>query len=178
MRLNEFAPLTLNGSFHRSLIFNKLWLIKELNKIKDQYSTIYILGSWYGNLSLLLTRSNIEFDHIVNVDQDVDVLKQGQRIAKQLGVADRIEPMAADVNDLDYRQLDQDGLVINTSCHDIDSQDWFDHIPAGTMVALQTRDDVDHSLSQYALQKTLYRGSIELEDPETPYTSWLKIGIK
>jgi hypothetical protein len=43
---------------------------------------------------------------------------------------------------------------------------------------LQTRDDVDHSLSQYPLQKTLYRGSIELEDPETPYTSWLKIGIK
>jgi len=166
MRLNEFAPLTLKGSFHRSLIFNKLWLIKELSKIKDQYSTIYILGSWYGNLSLLLSRSNIEFDHIVNVDQDVDVLKQGQRIARRLG------------DDLDYRQLDQDGLVINTSCHDIDRQDWFDHIPAGTMVALQTRDDVDHSLSQYPLQKTLYRGSIDLEDPETPYTSWLKIGIK
>jgi hypothetical protein len=178
MKLNEFAPLTLDGSFHRSLIFNKLWLIKELSKIKDQYSTIYILGSWYGNLSLLLSRSNIEFDHIVNVDQDVHVLKQGQRIAKQLGIADRIEPMAADANELDYRQLDQDGLVINTSCHDMPNKGWFDHIPKGTMVALQTRNDVEHSLSQYPLRETLYRGSIDLEDPETPYTSWLKIGIK
>jgi len=178
MRLNEFAPLTLSGSFHKSLIFNKLWLIKQLSNIKDQFSTIYILGSWYGNLSLLISRSNIEFNRIVNVDQDAEALTQGQRIAKKLGLADGIQIMCADANDLDYRQLDKDGLVINTSCHDISNHMWFDHIPRGTMVALQTRNDVDHSLSQYTLQKTLYQGSIELQDPETPYTSNLKIGIK
>lgn len=178
MRLCEFAPLTLQGSFDRSLIFNKLWLIKELKKIKDHFSTIYILGSWYGNMSLLLSKSNIKFEHIVNVDQDSKVVKTAQQIAKKMGVADRIEPMVADANKLDYRQLDSNGLVINTSCHDMENLGWFEHLPAGTMVALQSRTDVENNLSDYKLSKLLYQGSIKLKDPETKYTSILEIGIK
>jgi len=178
MRLLEFSPLTLAGSFHRGLIFNKLWMIQELAKIQDHYSTIYILGSWYGNMSILLAKSDIKFDHIVNVDQDAKVVRQGQRIAKRMGIADRIEPMIADANDLDYRQLDSDGLVINSSCHDMEDRGWFDHIPPGVMVALQTREDVDCDLEDYAFQTTLYQGTRQLRDPETEYTSKMKIGIK
>jgi SAM-dependent methyltransferase len=178
MRLVEFAPLTLSGSFHRSLIFNKLWLLSELEKIKDHFGTIYILGSWYGNMSLLLARSSIDYEHIVNVDRDAEQVRTGQAIAKKMGVADRIEAMTADVNTLDYRQLDNNGLVINTSCHDIENTGWFDHIPKGTMVALQSRTDVDDDLSDYKISKLLYQGSRELEDPETKYTSILEIGIK
>lgn len=178
MRLLEFAPLTLSGSFHRSLIFNKLWLLSELSKIKDHFSTIYILGSWYGNMSLLLARGNIDYDHIVNVDSDAERVKTGQALAKKMGVADRIKAMIADVNDLDYRQLDSNGLVINTSCHDIKNTKWFDHIPAGTLVVLQSRTDVEDDLSHYQLSRVLYQGSRELQDPETKYTSILEIGIK
>lgn len=178
MRLVEFAPLTLQGSFHSSLIFNKLWLLSELEQIKDHFGTIYILGSWYGNMSLLLARSSIAYDHIVNVDRDAELVRTGQAIAKKMGVADRIQSMATDVNDLDYRQLDSNGLVINTSCHDIKTTRWFDRIPAGTMVALQSRTDVDDDLSSYRLSKLLYQGSRQLKDPETRYTSIVKIGIK
>jgi hypothetical protein len=178
MRLVEFAPGTLQGSFHRSLIFNKLWLLSELEQIKNHFSTIYILGSWYGNMSLLLIRSDIEFEHIVNVDSDAQVVKAGQQLAKKMNISDRIEPMFADANTLDYRQLDRNGLVINTSCHDMENAGWFDYIPAGTMVALQSRTDVDDDLSNYKISKLLYQGSRELEDPETKYTSILEIGIK
>jgi hypothetical protein len=178
MRLLEFSPLTLQGSFSRGLIFNKLWLLHELKKIKDQFSTIYILGSWYGNMSLLLARSDIEFDHIVNVDSNAQVVKKGQRIAKKMNISDRIKPMVADVNNIDYRQLDNDGLVINTSCHDMKNTGWFNHIPKGTMVVLQSRTDVDDDLSDYQLSKILYQGSRRLKDPEKKYTSILKIGIK
>ena len=178
MRLLEFTPLTLSGSFHRGLIFNKLWMIQELAKIQDYYSTIYILGSWYGNMSILLAKSDIDFDHIVNVDQDAKVVRQGQHIAKRLGIADRIEPMVADANDLDYRQLGSDGLVINSSCHDMHNRGWFDHIPSGAMVALQTREDVDCDLGDYTLQTVLYQGTRRLQDPETEYVSKMKIGVK
>jgi hypothetical protein len=129
-------------------------------------------------MSLLLARSDIEYDHIVNVDRDTERVETGQQIAEKMGVADRIEPMVADANTLDYRQLDHNGLVINTSCHDMTNSGWFEHIPAGTMVALQSRTDVDHDLSNYKLSKLLFRGSRELEDPETEYTSTLEIGIK
>jgi hypothetical protein len=178
MRLVEFSPLTLQGSFESGLILNKLWLLHELQKIQDQFSTIYILGSWYGNMSLLLAKSQIQYDHIVNVDQDAAVVRGSQRIARAMGLDDRIEPMVRDANELDYRQLDQDGLVINTSCHDMDNRGWFDHIPQGVLVALQSRDDVDENLSEYDLSRTLYQGTRSAQDPETDYRSLLRIGVK
>ena len=178
MKLLEFSPSTLQGSFESGLILNKLWLIHELKKIQDQFSTIYILGSWYGNMSILLNRSGIQYDHIVNVDKDAGVVRKAQRIAQILNIDDRIEPMIKDANKLDYRQLDQDGLVINTSCHDMENRGWFDDIPAGVMVALQSRDDVDHDLGEYDLSRTLYQGSRSARDPETDYRSLLRIGVK
>ena len=178
MRLREFTPDTLAGSFDRGLIFNKLWLIHELATIKDTFSTIYILGSWYGNLSILLARSDIDYKHIVNVDTDAKRVRQGQAIAKQMHVADRIEPMVADANELDYRQLDSNGLVVNCSIHDMPNLGWFDHIPRGVMVALQSRTDVDHDIDSYALKPILYDGTKQLADPETEYTSLLRIGIR
>jgi len=178
MRLREFTPDTLAGSFDRGLIFNKLWLIHELAKIKHTFSTIYILGSWYGNLSILLARSDIDYKHIVNVDTDAKRVRQGQAIAKQMHVADRIEPMVADANELDYRQLDSNGLVINCSIHDMPNSGWFDHIPRGVMVALQSRTDIDHNINSYALKTILYDGTKQLADPETEYTSLLRIGIR
>jgi hypothetical protein len=178
MRLVEFSPLTLQGSFESGLILNKLWLLHELQKIQDQFSTIYILGSWYGNMSLLLAKSRIQYDHIVNVDSDPRVVRGSQRIARAMGLDDRIEPMVQDANKLDYRQLDEDGLVINTSCHDMENQGWFDRIPQGVLVALQSRDDVDHDLDQYDLSRVLYQGTRKARDPETRYRSLLRIGVK
>ena len=178
MRLVEFSPLTMQGSFESGLILNKLWLLHQLQKIQDQFSTIYILGSWYGNMSILLAKSQIQYNHIVNVDQDAGVVRQAHRIARAMGLDDRIEPMVRDANQLDYRQLDQDGLVINTSCHDMKNNGWFDHIPGGVLVALQSRDDVDHDLSEYDLSRTLYQGQRSAQDPETDYTSLLRIGVK
>jgi len=178
MKLLEFSPLTLHGSFESGLILNKLWLLHQLQNIQDQFSTIYILGSWYGNMSILLSKSNIQYDHIVNVDQDPAVVRRAHRMAQILKIDDRIEPMIKDANRLDYRQLDENGLVINTSCHDMANRGWFDHIPAGVMVALQSRDDVDHDLDQYDLSRTLYQGTRKARDPETGYTSVLRIGVK
>ena len=177
MKLLEFSPPTIQGSFGRGLVFNKLWLLHELEKIQDQFSTIYILGAWYGNMSILLAKSRIQYNHIVNVDRNVDVTRAAKRMGRMLNI-DNTEYMVKDANQLDYRQLDQDGLVINTSCHDIKNQGWFDHIPAGVMVALQSRDDVDHDLGDYDLGQTLYQGSRSAQDPETSYTSLLRIGVK
>ena len=178
MRLIEFDPGTLTGSFGEDLIFNKAWLIRELAKIQDSFSTIYILGSWYGNMSLLLARSQIEYQHIVNVDSNSERVSKGQTIACHLGLDDRIESIVKDANTLDYRSLDQDGAVINCSIHDMPNSGWFDHIPNGTMVVLQSRQDVNHQLDSYQFSKVLYQGSLDLTDPETEYTSLLQIGIK
>jgi hypothetical protein len=175
MRLVEFSPNTLEGSFTKDLIISKNWLISEVAKIHDKFNTIYILGSWYGNLSLLLIHKHIKFKKIINVDIDKKALMTGQALSKKLGMDDKIEPMVKDANELDYRQAVPPSLVINTSCNDMENQGWFDNIPRGTLVALQTRDS---DLDEYELSNTLYLGKKTLKDPETEYTRVMKIGIK
>jgi hypothetical protein len=175
MRLSEFSPDNLAGSFTKDLIFSKMWLINQVGKISKTFNSIYILGSWYGNLSVLLMTDHFKFDKIINVDIDRSSLLSGQKLAKKLGIDNKIEPMVKDVNQLDYRQAQSPSLVINTSVNDIEDRGWFDRIPKGTLVALQTRDD---SLDRYKFTKTLYQSKKELEDPEQKYIRVMKIGVK
>ena len=175
MRLAEFSPDTLEGSFTQDLIESKTWLITEVSRIHNKFNVIYILGSWYGNLSLLLINQHMQFKKIINVDIDRDALHTGYALAKKLHMADRIEPMVQDANELDYSQAVAPSLVVNTSCNDMSNQGWFDHIPPGTLVALQTRDD---DLDEYQLSRTLYSGQRKLQDPEASYVRVMQIGIK
>lgn len=177
MNLLEFSPLTVDGSFHRGLIYNKLWLIQQLAKIQAQFNNIVILGSWYGNMSMLLARSGIEYRHIWNIDANPRYVKTAQRMTGAMHL-DNVSNVVGDANDLDFSSLGSDDLVINTSCHDMSNLGWFDNIPPGVMMALQSREDVDDDLSDYALSETLYTGTKRLQDPETEYTSLLKIGYK
>lgn len=188
MRISEVSPNTIEGSFTKDLVISKLWLIRELKNIQPTFGTIYILGSWYGNLSLLMLDSNLGFDRAINVDTDERVLRDGDRMAEKLGISDRITSMCKDANLLDYRRIGEDGLVINTSCNNINGMDWFRNIPQGTMVALQGRDndpgspnlfnDMGSFVKTYPLGETLFSGEIRLKDPETNYRRFMVIGMR
>jgi hypothetical protein len=176
MKLHEFSPNTLKGSFTDDLVVSKLWLLSEVGKIHKDFNSIYILGSWYGNLSLfLLDKNHIQFKKIINVDIDKTVLNTGHELATKFGVADKIQPMVKDANKLNYSQAKSPSLVINTSVNDMENSGWFDNIPKGTLVAIQTRDE---DLDQFEFTKVLYRGNKQLKDPETSYTRYMVIGIK
>lgn len=184
--LDESSGYSLEGSFTEDLVFSKYWLMRELANIQRRASTMYILGSWYGNLALFLTRyPQIDIDKIINVETDPEFLKGSKRILDQAG-ADNVEYMMKDANDIDYRQLGADGIVVNTSLTDMPGTDWFENIPAGTMVVLQARDNDPgeqfHSpediQQKFPLSQVLYSGSLDLEDPETEYTRFMTIGVK
>lgn len=184
--LDESSGYSLEGSFTPDLVFSKLWLMRELAKISPDVGTMYILGSWYGNLSLLLTRyPQIQVDQMINVDTNPEFLKGSQDILDNAD-AGNVEHMQADANQLDYRQLGTDGVVVNVSLNDIKGQDWFDHIPSGTLVAMQARDQVENEQfaapedieQKFPLDQVLYSGSLDLQDPETDYTRFMVIGIK
>jgi hypothetical protein len=192
MLINEFASLeessgySLEGSFTRDLVFSKYWLMHELARIQPHVSTMYVLGSWYGNLALFLNRyPRVKVDHIVNVETDPDFLNTSQHILNQAG-ADNIEYMLKDANDLDYRQLDQNGAVVNTSLTDMKGTDWFNNIPPGTLVVLQARDhdpgeqfrNLKDIEQKFPLSQVLYSGNLKLQDPETEYNRFMVIGIK
>lgn len=186
--VNEVNANTIRGSEGPGLPEFRSWSLDVLKKIKNKFDTIYILGSWYGNLSLMIAEdSDIGYDRIFNVETDKSVLETGAEIAEKLG-HDFIEPMHKDANKLDYRMLGENGLVINQSCTDIDGDQWFKNIPDGTMVLLTGRNNNPKAIKQFTsagdlaetfpLNKILYAGKKEFTDPETDYDGYLLIGIK
>ena len=184
--VNESSGYSLKGSFTPDLIKSKVWLLTELARIAPSVGTIYVLGSWYGNLGVLLALDPVlEYRQLINVETDKQFLHASQRIHNHLGL-DNTKYMLADANDLDYRQLDPDGVVINTSLTDMEGQAWFDRIPEGTLVVLQSRDhdpgnaaySTQDIIDRYPLSEIIYDGRLNLEDPETEYTRYMVIGVK
>ena len=184
--LAESSGYSLAGSFTRDLIASKVWLLQELASVQQHYTTMYILGSWYGNLALYMKlQPTIQVDCIINVETNLEMLDTSQNILDQIG-ADNVKYMYNDANNLDYRQLGDAGVVVNTSLTEMPKTEWFEHIPAGTLVAMQARDrdpGVEyHSAGdiqrRYPLSQVLYHGSMRLKDPQTEYTRYMTIGVK
>jgi hypothetical protein len=184
--VNESSGYSLKGSFTPDLIKSKVWLLTELARIAPSVGTIYVLGSWYGNLGVLLALDPVlKYKQLINVETNKQFLHASERIHDHLGL-DNTKYMLTDANELDYRQLGNNGVVINTSLTDMPGQDWFDHIPAGTLVVMQSRDhdpgNAAHStqdiIDRFPLNEIIYDGELQLEDPETKYTRYMVIGIK
>jgi SAM-dependent methyltransferase len=184
--LDESSGYSLAGSFTRDLIASKVWLLTELARIAPQVGTIYVLGSWYGNLGVLLALDPIiKYKQLINVETNLKMLDASQSILDRVG-AKNVKYMFKDANDLNYQQLGKDGVVINTSLTDMDGQEWFDHIPAGTLVVMQSRDhdpgNAAHStqdiIDRFPLSEIVYDGELKLHDPETEYTRYMVIGIR
>ena len=184
--LTESSGYSLAGSFTRDLVTSKVWLLDELARITPRVGTIYVLGSWYGNLAVYMTlQPTIQVDRIINVETNPEMLDTSQGILDRIG-AQNVTSMLADANELDYRQLGSAGVVVNTSLTEMPEQEWFEHIPAGTIVAMQARDQdpgVEYYSAgdiqrRYPLSQVLYHGSMSLRDPETEYTRYMTIGIK
>lgn len=184
--LGESSGYSLSGSVTPDLIRSKVWLLQKLEQLRPRVGTVYILGSWYGNLSLYMTlQPRLEHGRIINVDRHAGRLRTGAALLRAAGARD-VENMHRDANDLDYRQLGQDGVVINTSLNDIQGDEWFQNIPRGTLVVLQARDHVPNEkfssvrdvMAQYPLSEILYAGTRRLRDPETGYHRFMVIGIR
>lgn len=185
-QFNESSGYSLQGSFTRDLTASKVWLMTELARIKPTITTLYILGSWYGNLALYMTLDPVvKVKKFINVETDQNMLNQSQRMMNHIG-ASNVEYMFKDANDLDYRQLGMDGAVVNTSLTDMDGSKWFRNIPDGTLVAMQARDhdpgyqyhSTDDILRKFPLSQVMYQGSLKLQDPETKYRRFMVIGRK
>lgn len=184
--VNESSGYSLKGSFTHDLVKSKVWLLTELAHIAPSVGTIYVLGSWYGNLAVINRLDPIiKYKQLINVETNKNFLQDSKRIHSHLGI-DNTEYMLKDANDLDYRQLGTDGVVINTSLTDMQGQAWFDNIPKGTLVVMQSRDHdpgneahgTQDIIDRYPLSEIIYDGELKLQDPETEYTRYMVIGIK
>ena len=184
--LEESSGYSLEGSFTRDLTASKVWLLSELERIQQDFSAIYMLGSWYGNLALYMKlEDRLHADKIVLVEKNKEFLSTSKQLLDMID-ANNVEYMLADSNKLDYRQLGDSGVVVNTSLTDMQGRAWFLNIPDGTLVVMQGRDhdpnrnfeSTQDIVDRFPLSEVMYHGRMQLHDPETEYTRYMVIGRK
>lgn len=186
--INEVHPDTLQGSFLPTLETYRKTVLKILKNYQTKFDVIYILGSWYGNLSLLIDEDpDFEVGKIINVESDEEKLKAGYVLARKRGI-DNIEPMLKDANQLDYRQLTDNSLVINQSVGNIQGNNWFKNIPDGTLVLINARNNDSGAVNKFErlesfaesfpMQEMIFAETKKFVDPETDYQCFILLGKK
>jgi hypothetical protein len=180
----EASPDSLAGSFTTDLVESKTWLCKMLAKgLKGKNAgTIYVLGSWYGNMGIFLQQAGIQFDKLVLVETDREALMRSKDLLQQIGDEGKLILIHQKAEDVVY---EKPGVVINTSCNETGPV-FLTKLPDNMLCLLQARNNVDDVLIStedlqefdelFPLGKTYYTGERELADPETDYTRFMKIG--
>lgn len=182
---------------------SKTWVVNELEKLDIELGTIFLCAGWYATLAHMLFGSNCKIDKIRSFDIDESCRNIAETI-NRIKVKNGWEFKAAtlDVHNLKYDDFDyvtyryngseliltdSANTIINTSCEHITNfTEWYDKIPLGKIVVLQTNNytelsehvNCSMSLIEFSehtpMSTVMYEGELPLEK----YTRFMRIGIK
>jgi hypothetical protein len=184
--IDEASPNTLEGSFTPDLVDSKKWLCDMLDKgLKGKNAgTIYVLGSWYGNLAIFLKDAGIKFDKLVLVEPNEEYLRQSKKLVDKVNSDGKIVFLNQKAEDVVY---EKPGVVINTSCNETGPV-FLNKVPDNMLCLLQARNNNETTLfpteamedfvDYFPLSKVYYTGDKYLKDPEISYIRYMKIGRK
>ena len=182
--LDEASPNTLEGSFTPDLVESKTWLAEMLARgLKGKNAgTIYVLGSWYGNMGIFLQQAGVQFDKLVLVEPNEEALMRSKDLLQQIGDEGKLILIHQKAEDVVY---EKPGVVINTSCNETGPV-FLTKLPDNMLCLLQARNNNENTLfpteqiedfvDYFPLEKVYYTGEKQLEDPEVNYTRFMKIG--
>jgi hypothetical protein len=184
--IDEASPNTLEGSFTPDLVESKTWLAEMLAKgLKGKNAgTIYVLGSWYGNMGIFLQQAGVKFDKLVLVEPNEEWLRQSKKLLDKYNADGKIVFLNQKAEDVVY---EKPGVVINTSCNETGPV-FLNKVPDNMLCLLQARNNNETTLfpteamedfvDYFPLSKVYYTGDKYLEDPEINYVRYMKIGRK
>ena len=186
-------------------IKSKMWLIQELKNLNLDLGVVFLCAGWYSTLATMLFESKIKVDKIRSFDIDESCVAISETFNKPWFVDNwKFKAITQDIMDIDYKThvwqywsnknnrmskpiTDQPDTIINTSCEHIENfSQWYNKIPKGKLVVLQSNDYSDviehvncsideKSFSEHAPMETiLYLGTLDLDK----YSRFMKIGIK
>jgi len=191
------------NSFSQGQIKSKIWLIKELKKLNLNLGVVFLCAGWYATLATLLFENDFQITKIRSFDVDPACADMADRFNKPWVLQEwKFKSSTKDILDIDYNidlyQVkksdgtletckDRPDTIINTSCEHIKNFDqWYDRIPIGKLLILQTNNyfDIDDhvncskNLEEFAkntpMSKLLYQGELDL----VKYKRFMRIGYK
>ena len=184
---------------------SKRWLVDELTKCNVELRTVFILGGWYGTLASMLFNSDMVIHYIRSFDLDETCQPIADKVNNtQVQNNWRFKAITDDMFNINYDAhtwstwsaknnrnsfpiTDRPDTIINTSCEHIDKFElWYDRIPKGKLVVLQSNNYSDlpehvncvKSLrafeKQTPMQDVLFEGMLQL----SKYKRYMRIGFK
>jgi len=178
-------------AFSSGQVISKLWLVQELEPIARKHANpakIVLVGGWYGMLNLILRiRSNMNIESVRSVDIDPDACATADKINDTWVWQNwKFKSINADANSYDYTDAN---LIINTSVEHIDTQEWFNNVPSGCLIALQSNDmkhndhchnheSLDNFKNDFPLSEIFYSGTKHFEYPDWGLNRFMIIGRK
>lgn len=202
---NKYPNIDLRDLFSKGQMKSKRWLVDELLNLNVELGTVFICAGWYGSLATFLFESNLSIDKIRSFDIDpscaniADTFNRSWVIdgwkfkASTLDVLTMTYPLTYNTYKTDgidgniCSLTDYPNTIINTSCeHMADFENWYNNIPAGTLLILQNNNyydidehvncakNIDDFTNQIPMQQCLFLGELVLPK----YNRFMKIGIK
>ena len=187
----------LGDFLSRGQVKSKIWLATELAKcIEGKLGNVVFYGGWYNFVAYFLF-SQFEVDKVYSIDTDPTVIQPTERLYIKEVTQGKFEAVTYDVNKIKWdgktmiynahhsEQKDKIHMVINTSCEHMNNE-WFDNLPDGTLVVLQTNDyfeneqhsncckDLEEAKNKYSMQSVMYEGELDT----SLYNRFMLIGIK
>lgn len=180
-------------AFSSGQIESKIWLAENLELAVAHYNLvnplrILLIGGWYGLANLILrVRNNIPVLHTRSIDIDEEACVTADIINEHWVSKNwQFKSIVADANTFDFSNFD---CIINTVVEHIKSDEWFEHIPKGTLVALQSNNMIhaDHVNTHssllnfdkaYPLTDTFFLKSKDIRYPDWNFKRYMKIGLK
>ena len=181
-------------SFSHGQMHSKIWLCELLEPYLKPDFNILILGCWHNVMGMILMIRN---PHINLKIRGIDIDSEAIDVADKLTEAWRFEELnpfkneLADANTYNYDPYD---MIINCSVEHMNSNIWFDNIPKGKLVCLQSMSlgivndpiykiknpntTLDTFSNKFKLDDVRYLGSKDFNYAINPYSRYCMIGYK
>jgi len=184
--VETYPDLNWGDAMSRGQMTSKLWILHQLQmNDKVRLGRVAICGGWLGLLSrLILDSDRIHTTHVHSMDIDLAVTIAAGELNSEYIIGDQFTSTLTNCHDVYYGDYD---TIINTSCeHFSDFGHWWEKIPDGKFVVLQSNDfteiedHVDYVLSagelaaKAGLTEVKFMGSL----PCYGYTRFMVMGVK
>jgi len=159
MKMTNLNKFDTHESFYHGLVKSKLWLCEELETAMYRECisnpTLHILGCWDNLLAfMLLTRKPEYYNSVYGYDIDPEAITNANKVCDMWKYeSPMVTNIIQDVNDTDY-STHTNSIFINCSIDQMDSNNWYNSVPKGSLVCIQTTNMTDSEFPWYIKQTT------------------------
>ncbi len=201
--LKQFPEIDLVDALSSGQIESKKWLIHTMEDLQIPLGNIFVLAGWWGMLPAMIFESKLDYKNIRSFDIDPSCAPIADSLNRKYVMEQwKFKATTQDILEINYRThayftkradgtmaeiIDSPDTLINTSCeHIVDFPAWWEMIPIGKLVALQSNnlkeipehvncsESLDDFIRMAAMSKILYKG----EHLVSGYKRFMIIGYK